>query len=181
MPSYLRTAKGLDLTSAGLLTALPYGLAVVLCIGVGLLSDRLLRHQDVAGGGRRTLIACTMVLAAIILFAPLVDSLPLVVTLLALSLTGVAATTSQIFSLVNDLLLNPKDIGAAMGFTVVGGNVFGMMAPIVTGYIISATGSYTYAFIVAGALLMAGAASILFLTRRPIGVPFRQPALTAAE
>ncbi len=179
LPSYLRTSKGLDLTSAGLLTALPYGVAVVLCIGVGLLSDRLLRRQDVASGGRRTLIACTMVLAAIILFAPLVDSLPLLVALLALSLTGVAATTSQIFSLVNDLLLNPRDIGVAMGFTVVGGNIFGMMAPIVTGYIISVTGSYAPAFIVAGGLLVLGAGSILLLTRRPIGTALRRPTLSA--
>ncbi|NWA28245.1 hypothetical protein HX866_25455 [Pseudomonas gingeri] len=30
----------------------------------------------------------------------------------------------------------------AMAFVVVGGNVFGMLAPVVTGYVISATGSY---------------------------------------
>ncbi|HWK46943.1 MAG TPA: MFS transporter [Stellaceae bacterium] len=169
LPSYLRTTKGLNLTSSGLYTAVPYGIAVILCIAIGLLSDRLLRRQDVAGGGRRNLIACAMGLAAIILLAPVIDSLPVLIGLLALSLTGVASTTSQIFSLTNDLLPNPRDIGVAMGFVIVGGNIFGMLAPIVTGYVIDATGSYSWAFVIAGCLLALGAASILGLTRQPIG------------
>jgi MFS family permease len=169
LPSYLRTTKGLNLTSSGFYTAVPYGVAVVLCIAIGLLSDRLLKDKDVTQGGRRNLIACTMVLAAVILFAPLFDSLPLLVCLLALSLTGVAATTSQIFSLTNDLLQNPRDVGVAMGFVIVGGNIFGMLAPIITGYVIDATGSYSWAFVIAGVFLVLGAASILGLTRQPIG------------
>ena len=179
LPSYLRTTKGLNLLSTGLYTALPYGVAMILCVAVGLLSDRLLKGQDVAAGGRRNLIACTMGLAAVILLAPLIDSLPLLMALLAMSLTGVAATTSQIFALTNDLLPNPRDIGVAMGFVVVGGNIFGMLAPIVTGYVISASGSYSWAFIIAGALLVLGATSILGLTRLPIGVTRRGQVLVS--
>ena len=181
LPSYLRATKGLNLTSSGFYTALPYGTAMILCIAVGSLSDRLLRRQDVAQGGRRNLIACTMVLAAIILFAPLLNSLPVLILLLSLSLTGVAATTSQIFSLVNDLLPNPRDIGVAMGFVIVGGNIFGMMAPIVTGYVIALTGSYAWAFVIAGGLLAVGALSLLGLTRQPIGTPFGTRAATPIQ
>jgi MFS family permease len=173
LPSYLRATKGLDLTSSGAYTAVPYGVAVVLSISIGLLSDRLLKRHDVAAGGRRNLIACTMLVASVILAAPLIDRLPILVALIAVSLSGVAATTSQIFSLTNDLLRNPRDIGVAMGFVVVGGNVFGMMAPIVTGYVIDATGSYSGAFVIAGGLLACGAASILGLTRQPIGMRLR--------
>jgi MFS family permease len=169
LPSYLRATKGLNLMSTGLYTALPYGVAAVLCISVGLLSDRMVRREDVARGGRRRLIACAMGLAAIILLAPVVNSLPILVGLLALSLTGVASTTSQIFALTNDLLPNPRDIGVAMGFVVVGGNIFGMLAPIVTGYVIALTGSYSWAFFIAGGLLALGATSVLCLTRQPIG------------
>jgi ACS family glucarate transporter-like MFS transporter len=111
-----------------------------------------------------------MVLAAIILLAPLVNSLPILIGLLTLSLTGVAATTSQVFALTNDLTPNARDIGAVMGFVVIGGNIFGMLAPIVTGYVIAATGSYSWAFIIAGGLLALGAASLLGLTHQPIGL-----------
>ena len=49
-----------------------------------------------------------------------------------------------------------------------GGNVFGMLAPVVTGYVISATGSYNWAFGIAGGLHVTGALVILSMTRKPM-------------
>jgi MFS family permease len=172
LPSYLEATKGLNLHSAGLFTALPYGVAAILCILVGMTSDRFLRRSGVGGGRRRYVIASTMALASIVLLAPVVDGLPMLVVLIALSLTGIASTTSQTFSLTNDLLSTPADIGVAMGFVVLGGNVFGLLAPVVTGYVIAWTGSYDWAFVIAGLLLICGAGSVLCLTRQPIGTPW---------
>jgi len=172
LPSYLQSTKGLTIAKTGLYAAIPYAVAVVLCIAIGRVSDRLLRG-DVGGGKRRYMIASAMMLASVVLFAPFVASVSLLLGLIALSLTGIAATTSLNFALLNDLLPNPRDVGVSMAFLVVGGNVFGLMAPIVTGYVISATGSYDMAFVIAGALLVVGAGSTLLLTRRPIGE--RQP------
>ena len=174
LPSYLQATRGLTIAKTGLYAAIPYAVAVVLCITIGRLSDRLLRG-DVGGGKRRTMIASTMMLAAVILFAPLVGSVPVLLGLIALSLTGIAATTSLNFALLNDLLPNPSDVGVAMAFLVVGGNVFGLLAPIVTGYVIAATGSYDMAFFIAGGLLVVGAGSALLLTRRPIGQSVAMP------
>jgi ACS family glucarate transporter-like MFS transporter len=50
----------------------------------------------------------------------------------------------------------------------VGGNVFGLLAPIVTGYLVDWTGNYTVPFIVAALLLVVGAASTLFLANKPM-------------
>jgi nitrate/nitrite transporter NarK len=58
--------------------------------------------------------------------------------------------------------------GRVNGFLVTGGNLFGVLAPIVTGYVISGTGSYDWAFLVAGALLLVGAITCLTMTRDPI-------------
>jgi MFS family permease len=71
-------------------------------------------------------------------------------------------------TLTNDLLTNPGNAGRVNGFLVTGGNLFGVLAPIVTGYVISGTGSYDWAFLVAGALLLVGAATCLTMTRDPI-------------
>ncbi|GGF00449.1 MFS transporter [Aliidongia dinghuensis] len=179
LPTYLQATKGLTIAKTGFYAALPYAIAVVLCITIGRLSDRALRGE-VARGGRRYVIAAAMVLASVILFAPLVDNLWAILALIALSLTGISATTSLNFALVNDLLPNPRDVGVAMAFNVVGGNVFGLMAPIVTGYVIEETGSYDNAFVIAGVLLLVGAASTLTLTRRPIGAADR-PARSEAR
>lgn len=74
------------------------------------------------------------------------------------------------FSLVNDLLRNPEDSGKAMSILIVGGNSFGVAAPIVTGYVIQATGSYNWAFGITGLLLVAGATILLTMTCAPIEI-----------
>jgi len=168
MPSYLQNEKGLAFAKTGFYAAVPYAIAVVLCIIVGRVSDRLLKG-DTGGGKRRYMIAFAMLLAAIILFAPLVESVWVILGLIAISLTGVASTTSLNFALLNDLLRKPQDVGVAMGFLVVGGNIFGLMAPIVTGYVVSETGHFDRAFMIAGILLVVGATSILTLTRQALG------------
>ncbi len=169
LPSYLQQSKGLTVAKTGLVAAIPYAVAVVLCIAIGQLSDRFL-HGDVGGGRRRYIIAAAMILSSIILVAPMVDSVALILVLISLSLTGIAATTSMNFALLNDLLPDPRSVGLAMAFLVMGGNVFGLMAPIVTGYVIDLTGSYDMAFVIAGILLLIGATSVVTLTQRPIGV-----------
>jgi MFS family permease len=168
LPSYLQATKGITIAKTGFYAAIPYAVAVVLCISFGVMSDRLLRG-DVGGGRRRNMIAFAMMIAAVIVFAPLVSNIWLILALIALSLSGIAATTSLNFALLNDLVLTPRDVGVAMAFLVLGGNVFGLLAPIVTGYVVSITGSYDMAFVIAGVLLVVGAASILTLTRHPIG------------
>ena len=46
-------------------------------------------------------------------------------------------------------------------------------APIVTGYVIQATGSFNWAFGIAGLLLVAGATLLFTMTRTPIRLPDR--------
>jgi dipeptide/tripeptide permease len=43
-----------------------------------------------------------------------------------------------------------------------------MIAPIATGYVVAATGSYDWAFGIAGLLLLAGATVVLTMTRSPM-------------
>jgi ACS family glucarate transporter-like MFS transporter len=109
-----------------------------------------------------------MLSSAVILFAPFVDSIGILLLLFMLSLTGIATAIALNFSLVNDLLHSPEDSGKAMAILVVGGNTFGIAAPIVTGYVIQITGSYNWAFGIAGLLLVGGATILSTMTRRPI-------------
>ncbi|MNP57794.1 Major Facilitator Superfamily protein [compost metagenome] len=102
---------------------------------------------------------------------PFADSTATLVLISSLTLAGIASTTSLNFSLLNDLLPSAGDVGRAMAFVVVGGNLFGMAAPIVTGYVIQATASYNWAFMIAGILLVAGAVIALTMTRKPMVSP----------
>jgi ACS family glucarate transporter-like MFS transporter len=143
----------------------------VLGIILGRVSDRLLTHDAIGKGRRRSMGIVMMLSSSVILLTPFVDDIWLLLSLFTISLTGMATAISLNFSLVNDLLRNPEDSGKAMSILIVGGNAFGIAAPIVTGYVIQSTGSYNWAFGIAGLLLVTGATILFTMTRSPIAIP----------
>jgi ACS family glucarate transporter-like MFS transporter len=170
LPSYLQETRNLTIVKTGLFTAVPYAGAALLGIGLGRISDRILTRDAVGQGRRRSMGVLMMLSSSVILLTPFVESTWVLLALFTLSLTGMATAISLNFSLVNDLLRNPEDSGKAMAILVVGGNSFGIVAPIVTGHVIQLTGSYNWAFGIAGLLLVAGATILFTMTRTPIAV-----------
>ena len=172
LPSYLQQAKGLSVMNAGMLTAIPFATASVLGIGLGKLSDMLLNPRTVSDGQRRIMIAALLVGAAGMMIIPFIDQLWIIIVVLAAIRAMGLAGSALNFALVTDLVRSRSDIGKVTSTTVVGGNTFGLAAPIITGYVVQITGSFDNAFFVAGFLPLIGAVATLTLTRRPI-VPER--------
>jgi MFS family permease len=168
LPSYLQTAKGLSVLNAGMLTAVPFGAATFVAIALGRLSDKLLSRDAVHAGRRRSMLAVMLVSAASILLIPFIDNLWLIVAVLAIARSMGAAGSALNFALVTDIVRNPADIGKVTSITVLGGNSFGMMGPIVTGYVVGLTSSFNGTFAVAGVLALIGAVATLTMTRKPI-------------
>jgi ACS family glucarate transporter-like MFS transporter len=129
----------------------------------------MLQGVDTNAGTRRWMVCVAMISGAVVLLVPLVDSVFMILVLITVSLTGISTGLSLNIALIGDLLQFPVDAGKAMGIQVSGGNVFGLIAPLVTGYIIAYTGSYNWAFTVGGILLLVGATITLTLTYSPIG------------
>jgi MFS family permease len=168
LPSYLQQAKGLSVMNAGMMTAVPFALASLFGILLGRISDWVLTPEAVRAGRRRTMIAVMLVGVSAILAVPLIGQLWIIVLILAVVRSFGLAGSALNFALVTDLVRSRADIGKVTAITVVGGNSFGMMAPIVTGYVVALTGSFDRAFVVAGLLPLAGAAATFLLTRQPI-------------
>jgi MFS family permease len=168
LPSYLQASRGLSISHTGLFSAVPYAAAVILCVFVGRLSDKYLKRSGVGSGRRRNAVALAMLAGTAILAVPFISNLTVLLVVFSITLTGIASTTSLNFALLNDLLPNSRDVAKAMAFVVVGGNIFGMIAPIATGYVVAASGSYDWAFGIAGLLLLAGATVVLTMTRSPM-------------
>lgn len=168
LPNYLQTAKGLPILSSGLYTALPYTIAVVLTILLSRLSDRMMTGASARSGARRNWVIVSMLLSSVVLLTPFVDAMWLVEILLTFAITFIATGLGMNFTLMSDLLQTPGAAAKAFSILVLGGNVFALFAPIVTGYVVQITGSFTWAFVIAGALLAAGAVFSFSMTRDPI-------------
>jgi len=161
-------ARHLSVLNAGLMTAVPYAISVVLGIALGILSDRLLSAEAVRSGRRRTMVAVVTLSSAVILLAPLVSSTWLIVALVTICITANSTGSALNYALANDLLPDATSVGKVTSLIVVVGNAFGILAPIATGYLIAATGTFSAALMIAGGLALLGAVFTLTLTRRPI-------------
>jgi ACS family glucarate transporter-like MFS transporter len=147
----------------------PYAAAVPLGLLLGVASDRILRRSGTARGGRRRIIAGSLLVSSVILLTPYVTNIWLILLMFSLSLTCVSTAMGMNIALTNDLLVDGAQAGAATSLLILGGNSFGIVAPIATGYIVASPFGYSGAFVIAGVLLLAGVATALLLTRSPIG------------
>ena len=169
LPNYLQTARGLSLVDAGLYTSVPFFIATAVNIVVNWIGDRALSVHAVRSGMRRYLVALCLFLTAAGLIIPYVQSLTAVIILVSITVSFANTGPAANATLTSDLLRSPADAGRAFAFLVLGGNVFGLLAPIVTGYLVQASGSFSSAFIAAGVLALIGATVTLVLSRGVIG------------
>ena len=168
LPTYLQSTRELSTMNTGYLTAIPYFVTIILGLVIARTSDRMLTSDDIQMGRRRNFIAAMAALSLLILLAPVVDSLWQLLVVLTLVLTGCTTGAGLNFTLASDLLRNPRDVSRVIAITALGGNLFGLIAPIITGYVVSGTGGYTWAFRIAAALLLCGCLATLGMTRHPI-------------
>jgi MFS family permease len=168
LPTYLVNVRGLTILNAGFYTAMPYLAAAIVNVALGWFSDKTLTSAAASQGKRRELLAALKLVSAVILLVPFVQSTFAIMLIITISLCTLSGTISMHYALMNDLLRHQVNAGKASSLIAFGGNTFGLIAPIVTGYIIAGTGSYNWAFGVAGILLVLGAMLLLAWARDPI-------------
>jgi MFS family permease len=181
LPNYLQTQRHMSVMGSGIYTALPFLIASGVNILANWIGDKALSVDAVHAGKRRYLVAICLILTASGILIPYVESVTAMIVLVtfAVSFANVGPATNG--ALTNDLLRSPADAGRALAFLVLGGNTFGLCAPIVTGYLVEATGSFNSAFIAAGTLALVGAVAALTLSRGTLGevrpAPLSRPGL----
>lgn len=168
LPSYLVQARHMSLTKASWFTSVPYVVAVVLGLSVGKLSDSILTHEAIKQGKRRTLLIIFILLSGVVLLTNMVRNEYLLLFLISISLTCISSALSLNIALTNDLVWNPEIVGIATAFLILGGNIFGSLVPVATGYIVKWTGSFDLAFYLAGFLLFVAALICFTMTRTPL-------------
>jgi sugar phosphate permease len=168
LPSYLVQSRHMSLLKAGWFTSVPHIFAMVLGLLVGKLSDSLLTHEAVWQGKRRSLLIVFILLSGAVLLTNMVANEYLLLVLLSFSLVCISSALSLNIALTSDLVWNPAMVGTAMGFLILGGNIFGSLVPIATGYIVKWTGSFDLAFYLARFLLLVAAVVCFTMTRKPL-------------
>jgi MFS family permease len=169
LPNHLQTVRGLSIVHSGLFTSVPFLVGGVVIILTNWIGDRMLTPNAIRSGGRRVVVVACMLLCAVGAAIPFVDSLTMVIvlTIFPVNFGGAASATNA--ALANDLPRSQADSGRAFAYLVLGGNVFGLLAPIVTGGNVQITGSFASASVLASALSVVGAAMSFVFARHTLG------------
>ena len=160
MPSYLALTRHIDLKGLGYGASIPYLFAFLGIIIFGSLgsSKSFYRHRPV-------LTAISYVGAALSLFITVhVSSIAACIAALSAAALFLYGGFGPYASIILDL--SPREMrGAFAGFINTGGQIGGFFAPIVVGYIVKETGSFTGGFMfMVGALLVS---ALCYLGLRP--------------
>jgi MFS family permease len=171
LPSYFATALHIDLLHSFLYTGMPWFIAAACEILVGgWLIGRLIRLGWNADRVRRTVLVGGTTMGLGIFGAARARSATEALLWISISLTGIAVASPVVWSLPS--LIGPNGsvgtLGGAMNFC---GQISGIVAPIVTGYVVSAHHSFAWAFGFAAIYLLVGISAYIFLLGRIEPVP----------
>jgi sugar phosphate permease len=157
LPSYLVSERGLSMTSMALLGSVPFWAMAVSSVTGGWSSDRWIRSGADPGKVRKFYSAGGLILCAVtIVPAPLVGTANSSVVLITLSCIALGMFTSNVWA-ITQTLAGPEAAGRWTGVQNAIGNLGGIVSPAITGWVVAQSGSFTFAFAAAAAVLAAGA------------------------
>jgi MFS family permease len=169
LPGFLQSSYHLTVMQAGAYTAVPFALSVFLSIGLSWGCDRVLSPGALHAGMRRYAVALGALLSASIVLTPYVGSVDVATVVLTVALTFNTFAQSMNFALANDRLRSPADVGRTYAFFTLGGITFGILGPIVTGYLVALTGDFKIALVLCGGLSVVAAVLVSTLTHQALG------------
>jgi len=168
-PSYLVDARGMSVENMSIITVIPWILGFIGLAAGGFVSDYFLKKfvgKGVLFSRKIVLVTCLFASAVCIGFAGLVTTTISAVTLVAFSVFFLYLTGAIYWAIIQDVV-DQKNVGSVGGFMHFLANTAGIIGPTLTGYIVDKSGTYTVAFLLAGALaIFASLAVIRFV--RPI-------------
>jgi ACS family hexuronate transporter-like MFS transporter len=170
-PTYLTTARHLSVKDMAFATMIPWVLGFIGLAAGGPLCDLLFRLTGNPLRARKiVLVTCLIVAALCIGFAGSVESVSGAVTLMAVSVFFMYLTGNTYWAVILDTVDEAR-VGGVSGFVHFIANCGGIVAPLVTGFIVQATGSFVSAFLLTGAIAILGGLGVAVFVRPPEAVP----------
>ncbi len=171
LPSYLSQALHIDLLHSFLYTGVPWliGWVCELVVG-GWLVDYLIERGWNSSTVQRVVLIGGTTMGLGIIGAAYAQTATVALLWISLSLGGLSSASAVGWSIPS--LIGPRgSVGTLAGIQNFSSQFSGILAPIVTGYLVTARHSFGWAFGVAGIYLCIGIAAYIFLLGRIEKIP----------
>ncbi len=164
MPAYLVERRGLSLHSMGLYTLFSFaGMAVTAAVA-GWAADRLIARGGHPVMVRKGFTILGLLLASTEVIGALSDSVNVALFFAVFSLSGLGLTMPNYWALTQTLIPGGA-IGRIVGVQNCAANIPGIVAPLLTGWLVERTGSYDAPMAAIAFFLLLGVAAYVFLVR----------------
>ncbi|MGC2402773.1 MAG: MFS transporter [Acidobacteriaceae bacterium] len=161
LPDYLVTVRHLTILRAGFFSSLPYFVFGASEPLGGWIADRLTALGWHETRTRKGIVTVAFLFGLLLIPASRVQSANAAVALIAgACLVGLA--TGNLFVILQRCAPH-QDVGLWTGFENFAGNLGGVAAPLITGFLISRTGSYAPGFVLAAVVLLMGIFCYVFI------------------
>jgi MFS transporter, ACS family, D-galactonate transporter len=171
LPTYLSTAHHMDLLHSSVYTSAPWLFATLtdLIVG-GWLVDRMIQRGWDANRVRKSVLIIGTSFGLAIFGAAHPHSAAAALFWISLALGGLAAAAPVAWT-VPSLIAPRNSVGTLASIANLSGQLSAISAPIITGYIVSATQSFASAFVTAAVILFLGIFGYTFLLGRIEPIP----------
>ena len=170
LPTYLSSALHIDMLHSFLYTGVPWLFAFVCNLTSGLAADALIQRGWDPTRVRKTILVVGTAFGLGITGAAHAHTPATALFWISMSIGGLSAASPIGWS-IPSMIAPHGSVGAVGGIVNFSNQLSGIAAPIVTGYVIAATGSYAWAFGIAAIYLAIGITSYLVLLGRIEPVP----------
>lgn len=171
LPRYLTKERGFTDDEMAVYSAAPFVLMSAIIIVAGLLSDWLVRQGREETLVRKIFILVGLAVGCLIVPAGMVSDKMTAVWLLTISLCGLGICSPNTWTLTQ-AVCHKKIVGTVSGIQNFGGNLGGILAPALTGFIVHTTGSFALALGLVGVVLVIGMLAYWFLIAGKVEVTF---------
>jgi MFS transporter, ACS family, D-galactonate transporter len=171
LPSYLSVSLHVDLFHSIFYTSVPwlFATATDLLVG-GWLVDALIQRGYDAHRVRQSVLVTGMSFGLAVFGAARAHGPAAALVWISLALGGLAAAAPVAWT-IPSLIAPRESVGTLAGTVNLCGQIAAICAPIVTGYIVSASHSFSAAFVTATLILLMGIAGYIFLLGRIEAIP----------
>jgi MFS family permease len=165
LPYFLVRDRHFTMQEMAMLGGVAYIAAACCALLAGRLSDRWVSAGASPSLARKTITAGGLALSGLSLSFATVGKTPVCATALILGVVFFAVSASNVWA-ITQTLAGPAAAGRWTGFQNFAGNTAGIVAPTLTGWILSRTGEFDWAFLVTVGIALIGMASWIFLVGR---------------
>jgi MFS family permease len=165
MPSYLVEQRGLSLSEMGLYTFYSFAGIAIVALVAGWSADKLIQRYGNAVLIRKVFVVSGFAIASTVVLGARADTVEAALFWNVLSLSGLGLTTANNLALCSLTLIPAPIVGQVKGFQNVASALAGIVAPLLTGWLLHVSGSYVAPMTLIFFFLLLGAATVLVMLR----------------